>query len=112
MANREDALKEVISKKPELVKKMMDCPEPSKLVALLKDNGIEITELEASKILRAINFYEVTSDVDDKGTSKPKKLDDKDLDNTSGGSVLAWVKFANFAWSTYQDYKKQKNNFK
>jgi len=102
MANREDALKEIISKKPELVKKMMNCPEPSKLVSLFKENGVEITELEASKILRAINFYEVTSDVDDGENDKPKKLSDSSLDSTAGGvKDDSWMWLAREAWNAY-----------
>lgn len=114
MANREDALKEVVKKKPELVKLMLDCPEPKKLVLLLRDNGIDVTETEASKIMRAINFYTVTSDVDgeksDKTKSEPKKLDDDTLENTSGGSVGAFLYWGKFLYDIYCDYQSAKES--
>ena len=115
MANREDALKEVIQKKPELVKLMIECPEPKKLVLLLHDNGIDVTETEASKIMRAINFYTVTSDVgDNKKSDEPKKLDDKALESTSGGSIGAFLYWGKFLYDMYYDYqsaKKSKDKF-
>ena len=86
MANREDKLKDIMKKNPKLLDSMISCPEPSKLVILLEKYGIEITEIEASKILRALNFYDITSDIDGENNGRPpRKLDDKDLENTSGG---------------------------
>jgi len=88
MSNREEVLKDVMQKNPKLLQKMIDCPEPSKLVLLLKEYDIDVTEIEASKILRALNFYDITSDINNGDRSRiPQKLDDKDLEKTSGGLI-------------------------
>lgn len=113
MANREDALKEVIQKKPELVKSMIECPEPEKLKSLLNDNGIDVTETEASKIMRAINFYTVTDDVDGEKSDgikgNPTKLDDDTLDCTGGG-LLEWFRLARLAYGAYRGYQNAKQS--
>lgn len=110
MANREDALKEIIQKKPELVKSMIECPEPEKLKSLLNDNGVDVTETEASKIMRAINFYTVTSDIGGKKPSEPEKLDDKALENTSGGSIGAFLYWGKLLYDIYYDYQSAKKS--
>ena len=70
--------------KPEMIEKARTAKSAEKLLALAKDNGVEMTEDEAKTYFAQLN-------------PKSGELDDDELDNVSGGGCLSDIPL-------YRDY--------